>query len=85
MYIQSIDGHAGSLFNPDGTVAGSRGTLLVDGRNTDAYYQTPRENAVIPWIHCDYDGKRYTHGLACEYGAKESGFQQNGKPEKKQS
>lgn len=65
-HLQSVDSHAGPLLNPDGTVGGGRGALLVDGGDADGDHQTARQNAVIPWVHRDDDGSRCAHGLAWE-------------------
>ena len=65
-HVQSVDSHARPLFNLDGTVAGSWGAFLVGGGNTDGCCQTPGEDAIIPWVHCDDDGECYTHGFAFE-------------------
>lgn len=71
--IQSVDGHAGPLFNTDGSVRGSWRALLVRRWNSDGGCQTPRENAIVPRINCDDDGKSYTHGLTFKQQATEDG------------
>lgn len=64
--IQSVDGHAGSLLDPDSAVGGSRGTLLVRWGDTDADHQPARQNAIIPRVHRDNERSRCTHGLTLE-------------------
>ena len=64
--IQSVDRHAGPLLDPDGTVTGSRGALLVRGGNADADHQPARQNAVVPRVHRDDEGRGRAHGLALE-------------------
>lgn len=63
-HLQRVDGHARPVLNLDGCVSGGRGALLVVGGNTDADYQTTRQNPVISRVDRDDDGRCCAHGLA---------------------
>lgn len=65
-HLQGIDGHARPVLNPDGTVGGSRGALLVGGGDADGDHQAAGQNAVVPWVHRDNDGGCRAHGLTWE-------------------
>ena len=73
LHIQGIDSHAEPLLNPDGTVRGSWGALLVDGGDADADHQPSRQNTIIPWVHCDDDRGCCTHRLTLEDVIQERG------------
>lgn len=62
-HIQRVYSHAGPLLHHDGAVGGSWGVLLVGVGDPDAHRQTSGENAIVPRVHRDDDGKCDAHGL----------------------
>lgn len=65
-HLQSVDSHAGPLLNLDSTIGGSRGAYLVARGDADGDHQTARQNAVVPRVHRDDEGRCCAHGLILE-------------------
>lgn len=70
--LQSVDRHAGPLLDPDGLVCWCWGALLILGGNTDANYQTARQNAIVPGVHVDDERCSCPHGFTCRRGQGQS-------------